>query len=89
MSTVGSYGNLNNDKYAFHDDFIQIEPIGNRTDYVRLARAFKQVVLNQPTDSVAETTNEFKVDNFELHMVCGFANWKGANRDHCKRIYIK
>ena len=89
--TLGSYGNLKPNEYAFNDDFIQVEPIPNRTDYVHLAPAFKRVVLKTRTDNehIVETTNEFEESNIKLFMVCGFTNWKAtaSDRDHCKNTH--
>lgn len=88
---IGSYGNLKSKEYAFHDDFIQVEPIPNRTDYVQLAPAFKRVVLKTTkNEQVVETTNEFEDSSIKLFMVCGFTNWKAtaSDRDHCKNKYL-
>ena len=88
---VGSYGNLRYDKYAFHDDFMRVEPIQNRTDYVLLSPEFRRVVL-KPTNNehVVETTNEFEDSRIKLFMLCKFTNWKAtaSDRDHCKLKHI-
>ena len=87
---LGSYGNLKSEEYVFHDDFIKVEPIPNRNDYVKLSPSLKRVVL-KPTDNehVVETTNAFEDSSIQLFMVCGFTNWKptASDRNHCKNTF--
>ena len=94
LSSIASYANSTIRDYAFKDDIMQAETVGDRKDMVQLARAFRRVALKSKNNqSVVVTTNKFEDSRIRLFMVCDFTNWKencwgDCKRDQCKDLCL-
>lgn len=90
--SLASYANSTIQDYAFTDDLMQAETVGNRNDMVKLVRALKRVALKTKNNqSIVETTSKFEDSSIRLFMVCDFTNWEPncKKRGDCKRSQCK